>query len=67
MDIFINNEKTEVDHGQSLTDLLKEMNIAHPKGIAIAINNTVIPKTVWEKHQLQEQDHVTIIRATQGG
>lgn len=67
MDIFINNEKTEVLPGQTLTDLLIDLNIATPKGIAIAINNNVIPKTGWENHHLQEQDRVTIIRATQGG
>jgi sulfur carrier protein len=67
MDIYINNEKTEVYQGQSLRDLLMELNIANPKGVAIAINNIVIPKAVWENQYLQEQDHVTIIKATQGG
>jgi sulfur carrier protein len=67
MDIFINNEKTEVDQGQTLRILLTDLKIVNPKGIAIAINNNVIPKAVWDNHSLQEQDRISIIRATQGG
>ncbi|MDQ3393048.1 MAG: sulfur carrier protein ThiS [Bacteroidota bacterium] len=67
MHIFINKEKTEIGKGQSLGDLLLELNIAAFKGIAIAINNNIIPKASWEIQHLQDQDHVTIIKATQGG
>ena len=37
------------------------------KGLAIAVNDTVIPRTTWEKFTLKENDIITIIRATQGG
>jgi sulfur carrier protein len=37
------------------------------KGVAIAVNNTVIPRTTWNVFQLNENDTITIIRATQGG
>lgn len=67
MDIFINNQKTEVDQDQTLRKLLTEFNIDTPKGIAIAVNNNIVPKTIWENHHLKELDRVTIIKATQGG
>jgi thiamine biosynthesis protein ThiS len=35
------------------------------KGIAIAINDTVIPKSNWNSHPLKETDTVLIIFATQ--
>ena len=36
-------------------------------GIAVAINNTVIPKSNWNSHLLMDSDTILIISATQGG
>jgi sulfur carrier protein len=36
-------------------------------GIALAINNTVIPKSDWNNHFLNPTDDILIISATQGG
>ncbi|AIM36367.1 sulfur carrier protein ThiS [Sphingobacterium sp. SG20118] len=37
------------------------------KGIAVALNNQVIPKKAWSTTQLKNQDTILIITATQGG
>lgn len=37
------------------------------KGIAVAINQHVIPKDQWADTPLQEHDQILIISATQGG
>jgi sulfur carrier protein len=37
------------------------------RGLAVAVNNTVIPRAIWETFTLKENDTITIIRATQGG
>ncbi len=39
----------------------------HTKGIAVAINQHVIPKERWADTPLHEQDQILIITATQGG
>ena len=67
MNLFINNEQKEIPDAVTISALLGEIKLNSPKGIAIAINNEVISKSSWEKHQLKENDRVTIIRATQGG
>jgi len=36
-------------------------------GIAVAINNTVIPKSNWNDQPLSHSDEILIISATQGG
>ena len=36
-------------------------------GVAIALNNRVIPKDNWTNQLLQDDDKLTIITATQGG
>jgi sulfur carrier protein len=66
MNLFINNEQ-KISEAVTISALLGEIKLGSSKGIAVAINNEVISKGAWEKHQLKENDKVTIIRATQGG
>jgi thiamine biosynthesis protein ThiS len=42
------------------------LEILKQNGIAIAINNTIIPKQNWHLHYLNETDDILIISATQG-
>ncbi len=66
MTISLNNTQQHIETGISIATLLHSKAITR-QGIAIAVNNTVIPKAQWEQTLLQENDHVTIIQATQGG
>jgi sulfur carrier protein len=47
--------------------LLDEVIPEKQKGIAVAVNSSVIPKTNWDHHFLANCDEVLIIKATQGG
>ncbi|AXT62204.1 sulfur carrier protein ThiS [Aquimarina sp. AD10] len=66
MTISVNNKSQSVSENTSIVTLLAQLNVAS-NGIAVAINNEVISKENWNKIQLQKEDHVTIIQATQGG
>ena len=37
------------------------------EGIAVAVNETVVPKAQWDSFELQPNDKVLVIKATQGG
>lgn len=67
MNIYINNQLTELPEQCRITDALNALNILQHRGIAIAINNTVVPKSEWEQHMLKAEDKMTLIKATQGG
>ena len=67
MNIYVNNTPQEIPALSRIKDALDTMNIPSVKGIAIAINNNVIPRAEWETYVLSEQDKVTLIKATQGG
>lgn len=69
MEITINNQLKKLIDPQPITvqQLLNKEIPARQQGIAIAINNQVIPKSQWNKIQLSSHDQITIIRATQGG
>lgn len=65
--VFLNNKSIELTHEITIHELLTVQNISAERGVAIAINNTVIQKKLWEKHIISDNDKITIIKATQGG
>ena len=67
MNIYINNKQQEIASGAPIMEALQSMNITAQKGIAIAINDTVVPRGEWETYVLKANDHITVIKATQGG
>jgi len=67
MEIQLNNQSKEIASCLSIQQLLDEVVGQKQKGIAVAINNTVVPKAVWANHLLQANDNILIIKATQGG
>jgi len=67
MDVFVNNELQSVEENAPLFSLMETLVLNDKKGIAVAINNAVVPKTKWGDYLLKSNDKITIIRATQGG
>ena len=67
MELLVNNKPEKLHSGNKLAELLLQLNLFEKRGIAVAVNNAVIGRNDWEKHQLHENDKITIIRPTQGG
>jgi len=67
MKITVNNEPVEIGRQTSIDELLAQLGLESGNGLALAINQQVIPKKDWPAHRFQEHDAVLIIKATQGG
>ena len=67
MEIHVNNKLYAVQPGTTIAALLHFSQLSAQKGIAVAINNQVVPRALWEQQSLSAADNITIIRATQGG
>ena len=67
MDILINNQTHTITDNTSLQTIVNAQLGDKQKGVAVAVNDTVIPKLSWEHHIIQSNDHILIIKATQGG
>lgn len=67
MEIQLNNQSKEIASCISIQQLLDEVVGQKQKGIAVAINNSVVPKAVWVNHIVQANDNILIIKAAQGG
>jgi sulfur carrier protein len=65
--VFINNKSCLLEADSNLNVVLEQNGILNQKGIAVAVNNVVVPKTEWQNKFLNENDKITIIKATQGG
>jgi len=67
MQIEINNEIKTITENISAQQVFELLQIQNTNGYALAINNTVIPKTKWTETLLNEGDKILVIQATQGG
>ena len=68
MKLILNGETIETADGQTLGGLLKMLEIeAESKGVAIAVNEVVVPKRKWGSTGLNADDKIEIIQAVQGG
>ena len=67
MEVLVNNKLYAVQPETTVTALLQFIQLTSLNGIAVAINQRVVPKPDWPGTQLHPDDRVTIIQATQGG
>jgi len=67
MEITFNNHPQEIQEQTSIQIILNDLIGEKQKGIAVAVNETVVPKTKWNSYVLQPNDNVLVIKATQGG
>ncbi len=68
MNLNINGEPRSLDADQlTVAELLDRLDITPKKGVAVAVNNAVVPRSQWGEQAVADGDAVEIIRATQGG
>ncbi|MCM1109610.1 MAG: sulfur carrier protein ThiS [Clostridium sp.] len=67
MTIQINRRQTEVPQDcTSLLQLLEHKSLVQP-GIAVAVDNKVVPRSSWAETPLRDGMSLTIIKAVCGG
>lgn len=67
MNVFCNSEAFAIEHNATLNDFLISQSMDKKKGIAVAVNNTVVKRPEWNSFELNENDKILIISATKGG
>ena len=68
MELKINQQNKQFNAESLSVQSLLDLEIPHKQnGIAVAVNNTVVPKLKWNEFFVQETDEILIISATQGG
>ena len=66
MTIRVNNKDFSIADKSSVEQLATALELP-AQGVAIAVNNRMIPRTDWNSTYLQENDQVVVIKAACGG
>jgi len=65
--ITVNGERRDYEGG-AMDALLRSLGLdPHRPGIAVAINDEIVPRGEWARRRLQPGDRVEIVGAVQGG
>lgn len=65
MKLFFNNKEIDTE-AQTLQQLVQELSLPD-KGIAVAADNKLVPRTDWDAFLLTEGTHIVVIKAVCGG
>jgi sulfur carrier protein len=66
MNILVNGKPYSFE-SRTLEELLREMNLLDRHGVAVALNEQVMPRITWPQQAIDKADRITIIQATAGG
>jgi sulfur carrier protein len=67
MTVSVNNQLVDTLPSASLGSLLTQLALSQKKGIAVAVNNVIVPRATWEQFSLSGNEKITVLQATQGG
>jgi len=68
MDLKINGETRTLEKAGTLEDVMRHLGFSPDAGgVAVAVNDTVVPRTQWKSTRMQPGDAVEVIHAVQGG
>lgn len=62
----VNGESCDFASGTTVTQVVHQW-CASPRGVAVAINGEVVPKSTWEQVEVVAGDVVEIVSAAAGG
>lgn len=67
MNLTVNDEPRNFADDLNLAQIVCELGMAERKGIAVAVNQSVVPSSLWADRELKDGDQIILIEATQGG
>ncbi|MPZ27947.1 MAG: sulfur carrier protein ThiS [Micromonosporaceae bacterium] len=66
--ITVNGQPRDVPDGSAVAAVVAELTGARDtRGVAVAVNGEVVPRTSWETATVAAGDLVEVLTATQGG
>jgi sulfur carrier protein len=68
MKVLLNGAEAELADGATVQAAIDSLDLpAAGRGVAVAVDLEVVPRTQWETHKLDDGARVEILRAIQGG
>lgn len=67
MNLTLNGEAHELAPGSSIPDVLGILGFEDGRGVAVAVDGEVVPRSRWDEVTLADGMRVEVLRAVQGG
>jgi sulfur carrier protein len=67
MKLVVNAVESDVDEAVTVADIVFGLAGTESRGIAVAINDDVVPRSAWADTLPAEGDRVEVLSAVQGG
>ena len=68
MRVVLNGSEAELADGATVLTAIEALDLpAAGRGVAVAVDAEVVPRTQWDTHKLDEGARVEVLRAIQGG
>lgn len=67
VEVTVNGETKHFENAITIVQLLESLVLKDLKGIAVAVNELVVPRSVWSSREICPADNIIIIKATAGG
>jgi sulfur carrier protein len=68
MRVLLNGEAADLADGATVQAAVDSLELpASGRGVAVAVDAEVVPRTEWDTHELREGARVEVLRAIQGG
>jgi sulfur carrier protein len=66
--IVVNGKRSDVAAGETLVAVLARLGLeADARGVAVAVDDEVVPRAAWESFVIGEHARVEVLTAMQGG
>jgi sulfur carrier protein len=65
--IFVNDRPRPLPAPLPVQALVGQLGLTGRRGVALAVNDAVVPRAAWPQRVLVAGDRVLVIQATQGG
>jgi sulfur carrier protein len=68
MRVLLNGSEAELADGATVQAAIEALELpADGRGVAVAVDAEVVPRTEWDTHELREGARIEVLRAIQGG
>jgi sulfur carrier protein len=67
IEIVLNGAATTIAAALPVDRLVAGIIAGESRGVAVAVNDAVVPRAAWSSHRLKSGDAVEIVRAVRGG
>jgi sulfur carrier protein len=68
MKVLLNGNPADLADGATVQAAVNALELpASGRGVAVAVDAEVVPRTEWDHHELHEGARVEVLRAIQGG